>query len=459
MIRSRGIFVIGIVLFATLLIITYATPIVSEEDYSYIRFWLLHYPYKNSNNPILAPPTFINIFSSKKYALTTDLYLDYTKVFSYGSYQVIEGYINYTLNADVPPRNFIVEVELNFSGTPGIKIIKVLLIRPDNITLKGFVESVEDQSEHYIIKLTSSNFYESLRREYLKRGYKEAIKNLSEFAKPEAIFMNETFYSLKGEYKFLIKILFLNSNDLSKNVFENVHVRILGSCHGIMGTDFLGRDVFITVMEAGRQTITVAIFTALISSTIGLVLGAYAGSVDNIISKTLRVIIDSVNSLPYIPLIAIFIWSIGSTFSTSVQVPWWVLALVISLFLWGRPAKGAVGISSKISQEQFIEASRAMGASNVRVVFKHIFPNILEYYFSSIILSIPRAVLVIALIGIMGVSIGPNIGTYFAQVVSPDTFTARAWWPILFPIIYIGLFGFSVGIIAYYFEENYRKTL
>jgi len=106
----------------------------------------------------------------------------------------------------------------------------------------------------------------------------------------------------------------------------------------------------------------------------------------------------------------IFIWSIGSTFSTSVQVPWWALALIISLFLWGRPAKGAVGISSKISQEQFIEASRALGANNVRIVLKHILPNIIEYYFSSIILSIPRSILIIALIGIMGVSIGPNIG-------------------------------------------------
>jgi len=63
--KSRGILVIGVILFAILLTITYVTPLVSVEGYSFVRFWLLHYPHTNVNNPILAPPTFINVLSSK----------------------------------------------------------------------------------------------------------------------------------------------------------------------------------------------------------------------------------------------------------------------------------------------------------------------------------------------------------------------------------------------------------
>jgi len=462
--RDHKLIMLGVLLLAFVVACSIVIPMRAQNNYSYFRYWLRYYPMEDRENPKYAYPEIINVVLGPKYAPTTTIrYIGEPSLKSYHNFLLAYLNITYNMKYDHPPQDIVIEASLNLTNISGAIIVKIIMVRPDGLEILGFKDKfVGPDTTPAIVHIFGSNFIDDLKKELLKHGYSSVALNISDVNAVRYLFMDpSSMKTLSGKYTISMSILFLGSVEGNvSNVVENYYVRILGKAHGLMGTDNLRRDVLVATSTALKGTLLTSVIVAVLSTTLGLFIGMYSAFSNSIGSKVMRALIDSFNTLPYVPLIAILLWATATgRMSTNLSYPAWMMGVIISLFMWSRPAKGISGFSRKLLGEPFIEATRCLGAGRAHIMVRHLLPNLLEYYISQIVLSLPRSVIVVVLIGALGISIGPNLGTYIAQVAGPEMFTVSAWWVMVPSIFYLGTLGVGIALISYDIERGFRRTL
>ncbi|QAY70316.1 ABC transporter permease [Xylanimonas protaetiae] len=195
------------------------------------------------------------------------------------------------------------------------------------------------------------------------------------------------------------------------------------------GQDNVGRDVFAMVMRGTQQSLTVMFVIGLLSTLIGVVLGAlsgfFRGWADNVIMR----FTDMVITIPVIMVGAI----LGIVFGGASP---WTLAIALSLVTWTTMARLVRAQFLALREQEFVDAARVAGASNARIMFKHILPNAVGVIIVNATLLMASAMLLETALSFLGfgirapeVSLGTMISEYQAA------FTTRPWlfwWPGLF---------------------------
>ncbi|MCS7039947.1 MAG: ABC transporter permease, partial [Anaerolineae bacterium] len=161
-----------------------------------------------------------------------------------------------------------------------------------------------------------------------------------------------------------------------------------------MGIDHLGRDLFTRVLYAARVSLSIAILVVLISETFGALLGALAGYYGGIVDTIISRIIEFMLTIPTLPILLI-ISAILLRRDVVLPLPGFlerllsalllapprevqkvvVLVLVLVIFGWLGAARLMRGMALSLSKQDFVEALRAVGASDARIIFRHIIPN------------------------------------------------------------------------------------
>ena len=147
------------------------------------------------------------------------------------------------------------------------------------------------------------------------------------------------------------------------------------------GTDDMGRDIFTRVCYGGRISIKIGLICTLVMFTIGSLLGAIAGLkggwVDNLIMR----FAEFIGNLPYLIIVIILSMVLGrSVFS---------LVFAMSLTSWVGTARMVRGQILQIREMDYVQAAKALGASEIRIIFKHLLPNTLGIIMVTITMSIP----------------------------------------------------------------------
>jgi peptide/nickel transport system permease protein len=162
-----------------------------------------------------------------------------------------------------------------------------------------------------------------------------------------------------------------------------------------LGTDFMGRDLFSQLLEGAKWAlligVTAAVCSVTLSTIVGLVSGYYGGVVDTLLQRTA----DLVMTLPGFPLIVI----IGSLLR---GVSIWNIVILISLLGWPGASKVIRSQVLSLRERPFIESARISGASNFRIVFRHIAPNILPLSFLYMTFAVTGAILSEAALSFIG---------------------------------------------------------
>lgn len=192
------------------------------------------------------------------------------------------------------------------------------------------------------------------------------------------------------------------------------------------GQDPIGRDYFALVMRGAEQSIMVMLIVGLIGGTLGTIIGAISGYFRGWIDAILMRFTDFIITIPSIIIGAV----IGFKFGNLGVV---ALATYLGLFSWTGLARLVRGEFLSLREREFVDAARVAGASNTRIIFKHILPNAMGVIIVSVTLMLAGAILLETALSYIGfgvqapdVSLGSLINDY------QDSFTVSPWlfyWP------------------------------
>lgn len=208
----------------------------------------------------------------------------------------------------------------------------------------------------------------------------------------------------------------------------------------IMGTDNFGRDIFSRVLKGISMTGLVAVSTVAIGGSIGTIIGAVTGYYGGIVDEIVMRINDALNGFPSI-LLALVIVSIAGPGKYNV-----IIALGI-LFI---PSFARIARSEYISlkERDFVKSAGLMGAGSLRIIFRHIFPNILPTLFVTVTIGFNNAVLAEAGLSYLGIGIQPPDASLGSMLSDAQSYLFTAPWYAVMPGMTIVLFVLGFSLLA-----------
>jgi len=172
---------------------------------------------------------------------------------------------------------------------------------------------------------------------------------------------------------------------------------------------------------------------------VGLISGYYGGIIDNILMRITEIFLV----IPFLLILLVFLKVITAVSPSGGGLS--MVVLMIGLFSWAADARIIRGEVLRVKESEFIEASKALGASKRRIVFRHVFPNVLHVIIVLTTLMIATAILVEAAISFLGFGDAAAI-TWGQQLQKANEAVKEAWWEGVFPGLFITLLvlGFSL---------------
>jgi peptide/nickel transport system permease protein len=152
-----------------------------------------------------------------------------------------------------------------------------------------------------------------------------------------------------------------------------------------LGTNQIGKDMLALVFQGTQYSLLIAVVVAFMATVIGVTLGAVAGFLRGVVDTFVMRLVDLFLIVPQLAVVAI----VAHAFPSS----WFTVAIVLGLFSWMQVARINRGQTLSLSEREFVEAAKALGASNSRIIFKHILPNLTGIITVNATLAVATAVL------------------------------------------------------------------
>src|SRR5574341_157607 len=207
-----------------------------------------------------------------------------------------------------------------------------------------------------------------------------------------------------------------------------------------LGTDQLGRDVWARIANGARIALAVGVIGVGISALMGVGLGVIAGffgaQTDMLIMRTA----DIQLSFPFILLALVWAAFIGNTLPS--------IIVIVGVRGWADFARLVRAKALALREQEFILATRALGASDIRLILRHIVPNVLPLVLIVASLQFGRAVILESTISFLGLGIPPPAATWGGMLSAGRTYLGTAWWLTTIPGLAIMLMVLCANILG-----------
>lgn len=222
---------------------------------------------------------------------------------------------------------------------------------------------------------------------------------------------------------------------------QNLTHRLQGpSAAHWLGTDEFGRDIFARLVHGTRVSLQVGIVAVGISIVIGGILGAVAGYYGGKLDNTIMRIMDIFLAVPSILLAIAIVSALGPS----------IINLMLAISISSVPSYARIVRASVLSirDQEFIEAAKAIGASNTRIIFRHIIPNSLAPVIVQATLGVASAILSTAGLSFIGLGIQPPAPEWGSMLSGGRQYLRYAWWVTTFPGVAIMITILSLNLLG-----------
>ncbi|MFC1917285.1 ABC transporter permease [Chloroflexota bacterium] len=219
-----------------------------------------------------------------------------------------------------------------------------------------------------------------------------------------------------------------------------------GSTEFLLGADAIGRDILSRIIFGARISIIVAVaglaIAGFIGGFLGLIAGYYGRWVDALIMRTC----DTMLSFPIIIVALLLAVVLGPSFSNVI--------IILTLVLWARYARMVRGEVLSWKQRDFVDYARVAGVSPVRIMIRHLFPNILNSLVVLMTLQAGYVIIMEASLSFLGVGVPPPTPSWGGMTSEGRQYIADAWWVSLFPGLTIVFTCLSLNLIGDWLREH-----
>jgi len=224
-----------------------------------------------------------------------------------------------------------------------------------------------------------------------------------------------------------------------------------GSMEYPLGTDKQGRDILSRIMHGARISLMVSSLAILLGGGLGTLLGMLAayrgGKTDAVIMR----IVDIKLAFPSILLALVLVAAIGAGFTTVI--------VVIAVLLWARYARVVRGEALAIKQQDFIDRARVSGASNLRIMLRHIFPNVFNTVIVLATLEVGHVIILEATLSFLGAGIPRPQPAWGLMAADGREVITSSWWIFLFPCLAIVLTVLSMNLLGDWLRDRLDPKL
>jgi len=213
----------------------------------------------------------------------------------------------------------------------------------------------------------------------------------------------------------------------------------------LLGTDHLGRDIVSRLIYGARISIVVSVsavaLSAVLGTLIGLFSGFYGGRVDNIFMR----IADVQLAFPFILLAIAIIAVLGPDLQNII-----ITMAITGWVIYARVVRAEV---LSLREKEFITSVKALGGSNGRIIFRHLFPNVVPPIIVIVSLEMARMIIMEAALSFLGLGIQPPTPTWGGMLADGRVYLATSWWLATFPGLVIMLVVLGINLLGNWLRD------
>jgi peptide/nickel transport system permease protein len=208
----------------------------------------------------------------------------------------------------------------------------------------------------------------------------------------------------------------------------------------LLGTDELGRDVLARLLVGGRVSLAVGLFSMLVGLSLGIAIGGTAGYFGGTVESALMRLVDAFMAIPTFFLILVIVTSFGNHPVT--------IIVTVGLGFWAQMARVANAEFKRFRNREFVEASRALGGTHLRVMARHILPQVMPQAIVLATLGVGWAILTEAALSYLGLGIQPPLASWGNMLQNAQGYLWRAPVLAVWPGLFIGLTVLSFNLLG-----------
>lgn len=218
-----------------------------------------------------------------------------------------------------------------------------------------------------------------------------------------------------------------------------------------LGADQLGRDILSRIIWGSRITLVVAVTAVVMSGALGVLLGLLAGFLGGWTERVIMRLADVQLSIPLMLFALLIIGALGPSLFN--------LIIVLALTGWTRFARIVRGETLSLREREFVMSVRAAGATGLRIMLRHILPNVMTAAIVVATLEVARVVILESALSFLGMGLQPPEASWGRMLAEGRDYIASAWWLATFPGVAILLVVLGVNLFGDWLRDYFDPKL